>query len=222
MQAIEIVKYLIYRMPGARRLMAPHYSYKINPGELAALVGFIDDSKEEGGAVIEVGVAHGDSSVFLLEHLKTTDPGRVLLLFDTFAGFTKDSIDYEMTERGKNQSPYRSFRYGNARLFERNLRAAGYTNFRIYEGDAAAFDWSTIAPISAALLDVDLYKPTAAILKGIWPHLTPSGGIVVDDCLPNTPWDGALQAYKEFVDRRGLPFVRVGHKGALIRPQRKQ
>ncbi|MGH7239047.1 MAG: TylF/MycF/NovP-related O-methyltransferase [Candidatus Saccharimonadales bacterium] len=217
MNILEVVKYLVYRTPGVRRLMAPRYGYKINPGQLAELIRMIDETKDKGGTVIEIGVGQGDTSVFLLEHLKTTDPKRELFLFDTFNGFTKDSVDYEINERKKSGGAYRSFKYGNAEIFGDNLKAAGYSNFRIFRGDASLFDWSTIAPISVVLLDVDLYKPTSEILKKIWQYIMPGGGIVLDDCLENTSWDGSLQAYREFINEMNMPFIRVGEKGAALR-----
>lgn len=213
----EAAKWLLYRAPLADRLLAPAYPYKLNPAQLAAMLELIDRTREANASVAEIGVARGDTSLFLLEHLRTTRDERPLWLFDTFGGFTPESVEAEVSDRGKTAGAYEVFRYGDERRFERHLRKAGYENFRIVKGDASRFDWSTIAPIGAVILDIDLYLPTVAILEAIWPHLVPSGGIVVDDCLPDTPWDGSLQAYEEFIAAEGLPFERVGHKGAVAR-----
>ena len=200
--------------------MAPSYPYKLNPGQISAMVELIDATRGTGASIAEIGVAQGDTSVFLLEHLRTTGDERPLFLFDTFGGFTPDSVDVEVSRRGKAVGEYEAFRYSDEGRFRRNLQRAGYENFRLVKGDASAFEWSTIAPIGAVLLDIDLYQPTIVTLKAIWPHLVPAGGIVVDDCLPDTPWDGSLQAYEEFIAANGLPFERVGHKGALVRKPR--
>jgi predicted O-methyltransferase YrrM len=213
----ELGKWLAYRLPMARRLMAPTYPYKINPGQLAAMISLIDATRAAEGAVAEIGVAQGDSSVFFLEHLATTRDPRPLWLFDTFSGFTPASVEHETTVRGKQRDAYDRFRYGDEPRFRRNLEDAGYTNFRTVKGDAAAYDWAGLGPIGAVLLDIDLYQPTIAILEAIYPRLVPGGGIVLDDCLADTPWDGSLQAYEEFIQRHGLPFERVGHKGAVVR-----
>jgi len=215
----EKAKFVVYRTPVLDRVMSPKYPYKINPGQLAALVDLIEATRDQRGAVAEIGVAQGDTSVFLLEHLKTTGDERELLLFDTFNGFTDESIHVEVEERGKDQdrAAYESFRYGDEAIFQRRLSKAGYSRFRTFAGDAAKFDWSSIGPIGAVLLDIDLYQPTIAILRKVWPHLCPGGGIVLDDCQANTPWDGSLQAYNEFIAEHDLPFVRVGQKGALVR-----
>ncbi|UUZ57714.1 TylF/MycF family methyltransferase [Nocardioides sp. B-3] len=122
-----------------------------------------------------------------------------------------------MKERGKDPREYDKFRYGDAHRFERNLRKQGYDAFRIVEGDASAFDWSSLTSVGALLLDIDVYEPTMKVLEAVYPMLAPGGGIVLDDCLPDNPWDGSLRAYREFIEARGLPFIRVGHKGALVR-----
>jgi hypothetical protein len=162
-------------------------------------------------------VAQGDTSIFLLEHLATTADPRTLYLFDTFSGFTEDSIDHEVQVRHKSRADYEVFRYGDERIFQRNIRKCGYERFRTVKGDASQFDWHTIGPIGAVLLDIDLYRPTVDVLDAIYPLLAPGGGIVLDDCLADTPWDGSLQAYEEFITAHGLPFERVGGKGAVIR-----
>jgi predicted O-methyltransferase YrrM len=213
----ELAKFVVYRTPLVSRLMAPSYPYKLDPAELSTMIALIDATRGTGAAIAEVGVAQGDSSVFLLEHLRTTRDERPLLLFDTFSGFTEESVEAEVSARGRARREYDAFRYGDEQRFRRNLAKAGYSNFETISGDAAAFDWQSIAPIAAVLLDVDLYQPSIHILNAVYPLLVPGGGIVVDDCVPVPPWDGALQAYEEFVRSHDLPFERVGHKGALIR-----
>jgi O-methyltransferase len=197
--------------------MAPKYPYKVNPAQLCAMLKFIDATRTSGGVIAEIGVAQGGTSTFILEHLKTTGDDRTLLLFDTFSGFTYDSIDYEVSVRGKSRAAYDSFRYGDEVRFRENLRMRGYQQFRTIKGDAPRFNWSSLGPIGAVLLDIDLYQPTIKLLEAIYPHLQSGGGIVVDDCLAGTPWDGSLQAYEEFIATHDLPFLRVGHKGAIIR-----
>lgn len=213
----ETAKYITYRLPIVGKLMSPKYPYKVNPGQLAAMMEFIDATRQSKAAVIEIGVAQGDTSVFLLEHLRTTQDPRELLLFDTFSGFTEESIEVEVAERGKPRSEYDKFRYGDEGRFRRRLRDAGYSAFRTFKGDASAFDWASLGPIGAVLLDIDLYAPTRAIVDDIYPHLCAGGGIVLDDCTPGGPWDGSLQAYEEFIAARSLPFERAGHKGGVIR-----
>ena len=198
--------------------MKPRYQYKVNPGQLAQLVNFIDSTRGTDAALIEVGVAQGDTSVFLLEHLKTTGDPRPLICMDTFSGFTDESIQVEIDLRGKEASDeHGAFEYGDQDIFRRNLESLGYSNFEIVEGDASAFDWQSFGSIGCVLLDIDLYQPTKEILDAAFPLLAPGGGIVVDDCLPDTTWDGSLQAYEEFIVANGMEPERAGEKGAVVR-----
>ena len=214
---VEVGKWIGYRTPGVRRLAAPRYPYMLDPAQLAAMVDLVDATRGSGALVAEVGVAKGFTSVFLLEHLRSVGDERYLWLFDTFSGFTRRSIDIEVSRRGKSASDFVYFAYGREEQFAENLRRLGYARFRTVRGDASEVDWSEVGPVAAMLLDIDLYQPTLDVLQGVYDQLIPGGGIVVDDCLADTQWDGSLQAYEEVIAARGLPFRRVGRKGALIR-----
>lgn len=213
----ETLKWCAVRTPGIQRLLAPKYAPKVDPGELSAMIRLIDATRDSGGSVYEIGVARGSTSVVLLEHLRTTGDSRPLIMVDTFAGFTEDSIEFEVTHRRKDRSALNAFRYGDRDFFERSLHRAGYTTgIEVVKTDAALYDFEPHAPIGAMLLDIDLYLPTLAILRHAYPLVCVGGGIVVDDCLPDSTWDGALQAYEEFIAEIGAPFRRVGGKGGLI------
>jgi hypothetical protein len=153
----------------------------------------------------------------MLEHLESVGDTRRIHLFDTFAGFTADSIDFEVAQRGKAPAHYDIFKYGDEELFRKRLRSLGYTHFDTHKGDASAFDWHALGPIAVVHLDIDLYQPTKRILDAVWPQLVDGGGIVVDDCQPDNPYDGSLQAYQEFIAEHGLPFERAGSKGGVLR-----
>ena len=215
---IEFLKYIVYRTPVIKRIMWPKYRYGIHPGQLAAMVQLMENTKGEPGCIIEIGVAVGKTSVFLLEHLKTTEDSRPVLFFDTFCGFTPKSVALEINDRSKSKfkNCFQCFQYGNEQLFSCSIAGAGYTNFKTYKGDAAEFDFSTIGPISAVLLDIDLYQPTLTCLRAIWPYLVEGGGIVIDDCIPGGPWDGSLQAVEEFAIEIGAHASRVGGKGMML------
>jgi hypothetical protein len=55
------------------------------------------------------------------------------------------------------------------------------------------------------LLDVDLYIPIRDSLPKIYAAMSPGGVLIVDDCQPNELWDGAIQAYEEFIKEKGIP-----------------
>ncbi len=222
-RSIEAIKVAVYLTPALGRLMAPRFRYKVDPAQLASMVNLIDATRGTDAAVVEVGVAQGLSSVFFMEHLRSTGDPRPLILLDTFSGFTSQSIQHEIDVRGKRLRDFAGrFTYTNEAVLTRNLKRAGYDNFRTIKADAATFDWSRLGRIGAVLLDVDLYQPTASALSAIYPLLVQGGGIVVDDCIDGTVDDGASQAYNEFVVKHDLPFERIGRKGGLIRAPKSQ
>lgn len=208
----EMLKYIAYRVPGSR-FGAPSYDYKLTPGQLAFLTQAIDDTS--GGCVMEIGVARGQTSMYLLEHLKTRKDPRELVAVDTFSGFTKESIESERA-RGNHAAEFDAFRYGDQEIYTENLRRAGHTNFRTVAGDAAKVDFARLGPISVLLLDIDLYEPTRKVLDLVWPHMTRPGIIMVDDCRPGE-WVGSLDAYTDFVRAKGIAPCIVGDKGGVIR-----
>ena len=214
-----MVRYAAYRIPLLRNLMLPEYRYWVDPGTLSAMVELIASTRDSGAAVVEVGVGRGFTSVFLLEHLRTSGDPRSLTLVDTFTGFTQGSIGYEIGKRGKRVSDLTDYSYGSREVFEFGISRLGCSAYRIVADDCTKVDWKAIGPIGALLLDVDLYQPTRETLEIVWPLVIPGGGIVVDDCIEPHWADGALQAYREFIEARDLPFHRVGGRGGLLKKE---
>jgi ribosomal protein S12 methylthiotransferase len=56
-----------------------------------------------------------------------------------------------------------------------------------------------------------------ALLAQVWPLLAPGGVIVIDDCHADHAFDGAHQAWREFIAANGLPAEIVEHKLAVLR-----
>ena len=53
-------------------------------------------------------------------------------------------------------------------------------------------------------------------LSSIRPHLAPNAVVVVDDVRDNNRWDGAYQAFTEFVAEQGLDHRFAGNKCGII------
>ncbi|MDE2882491.1 MAG: class I SAM-dependent methyltransferase [Acidobacteriota bacterium] len=213
---LATAKALAYRTPVLRAPLLPRYPYWVDPGTLAEMIRLIDEPRTREGAIVEVGVARGITSVFLLEHLRTTGDPRPLVMIDTFSGFTAEDIRHETAHRDRRRRDLANFSYGSACALRHSLKRLGYRNFRIIAGDCATVDWREIGPIAALLCDVDLYQPTLATLEAAWPLLLPHGGIVVDDCVEPHWADGSLEALLRFIKAKGLPFQRVGGKAARL------
>jgi hypothetical protein len=199
------------------------YQHMFSPSQLSFLIRCLDETKHLTGAVFEVGCAAGMTTVWLNKHLDTLGE-RPYVAIDTFAGFLERDIEHEIQRRGKapSEATLRSFFASNGRTWvERTLRRNGVKRVSLIQGDAAEFDYSKYQDISFALIDVDLYLPVKATLERIFPQMAPGGIIVVDDCADRHLWDGALQAYNEFVERQGLPATVVhGKLGVVRRPER--
>lgn len=196
---------LLYTPAG--RTFAYRYSYSFSPRQLCFLASCIDRTASLSGAIAEVGCYRGHTTIFLNAHMSAEKIEKPYYALDTFAGFVPRQLDHEASERGK--APFRSvmrsaFADNSRTLFDRQIRWNGITRVRSFEGDAATFDYASFGPLSFALIDVDLYLPVRAALEKIVPFMQPGGIIVVDDCAPNQFYDGALQAYEEFVQQRGM------------------
>jgi predicted O-methyltransferase YrrM len=135
---------------------------------------------------------------------------------DTFNGFLPQDIKAEYA-RGKQYGTFDdAFRTTKQVWYDFSLAHAGY-NVRSYKADASTFDYSAVAPIGFALIDVDLYRPVLLALRAAWPHVQPGGVIVVDDCDPtHKMWDGAHQAYLEFCSEHAItPQILDGKLGII-------
>jgi hypothetical protein len=220
-KAGELAKRIVFRSKWLNFLSRPRFPlFGMQPAQLAWLVNKIDDtrlSNKTPGTIVEVGVGLGMTTIFLLEHMKVGKDTRPYYCIDTFGGFLEKDVDFEATKRGKDRREIEGkFAYNSKQIFENNLKKCGYTNPIAICADASAMDFSTIAPIDVMLLDVDLFIPTKAVLTNIMKHLNTRAYIMVDDCQPNSLWDGSDQAYNEFLESQGRPRVIVGTKGGVF------
>lgn len=198
------------------RLGAPEYPYIVEPIQLATFVSEIERLKDVQGSILEVGVAWGMTSRFICEHLSLC--GRAWEKFyaiDTFDSFQPKDVDFEVKHRGKTRAQVSGFDYLNFAAWKRNFRRFKFLT--AFEADCSAFDYSRVAPIKLAFLDVDLYLPTKSALHQIYARLCDGGAILVDDVRQPSRWDGAYQAYSEFCAETGLPFQTIGNKMGVIR-----
>jgi hypothetical protein len=209
----ELAKKIAFRYT---RLGVPDYPYIVEPIELATLVGELERVKPLRGSILEVGVAWGQTTRFLCEHLVSS--GRAsepYYAIDTFDSFCPRDVDFEVHYRGKTRAEVSGFGYLDFDVWKRNFR--DYQFLTAFQADCATFDYSIIAPIKLAFLDVDLYLATHSALMQIYDHLAEGGVILVDDVMEPSRWDGANQAYREFCEELNLPAQIVGNKMGVIR-----
>ncbi len=215
---MQYAKRAIFRLPIVRNLMLPRYPFMLEPDQLIWLCDAIDRTRASGGigCIVEVGVARGQTSAFLLTHMCHRGDSRRYYCIDTFQGFMPADVAHEISNRGKGSLSFGGFAVNDRGLVEQNLQRQGFGNAAVIQSDAGAFDWSSLPPIDVMLIDVDLYRPTKAVLANSQPHGSPFARVMVDDVKTGTVYDGAEQAYAEFCKERGFPLRPVGGKAGVI------
>lgn len=214
-----ILRDLRFKTPLRKLSPAFHsYGYMFTPAQLAFLVGCLDETRDVPGVVLEVGCALGKTTLYLDYHMTDTKDARRYVCVDTFSGFVPDDVEVEVGKRNKARELLDGFRVNKKEWFDQNLADNGVTRVTTFESDIKRFDLAAYAPkISFCLLDVDLYQPIQVGLEMIMPLVAPGGIVVVDDCKPNNTFDGALQAYVEYVEKHGLPKEIAHGKLGVIR-----
>jgi O-methyltransferase len=193
------------------------YPYMFDPDQLMFIASSLQEMHSVEGACVEIGCAQGATTAFVNRMLQQQGVRRRYVAIDTFEGFPVEQSDYEVNARGKPAHIKQSFTVNRPAWVEKSLALAGVRGVELITADAATYDYSALKPIAWCLLDVDLYLPIRAALPGIYDALAPGGLIIIDDCQEDERWDGALQAYDEFVRERGLPRTIVHRKLGLIR-----
>jgi hypothetical protein len=208
---IETIKKFIFRYT---KLGAPVYAYNLEPLQLAEIINSLDKLKEVDGCICEIGVARGMTTRFISEYLQELKKIPNFYCIDTFSSFIKDDINYEIEHRQKKKSELTGFSYNNFESWKNNFK--NYKFIKAIKTDVKNFDFQEIKPIKFALLDVDLYLPTLSALQNLKKSMTKGGIIIVDDVSENNSWDGAGQAFNEFVKENSLKFRLVGKKCGII------
>jgi hypothetical protein len=179
------------------------------PKQLIFLTDCVKSVSNVPGSFVEAGCAIGATTVFLNKYMNDENMQRDYYAIDTFSGFNKEHVDYEVRRRGKSLSVrstlQSAFSENRKSWFDRTMALHDAHSVTSIEMDISHFEFSTLAPIVFCLLDVDLYIPIRDSLPKIYAAMSPGGVLIVDDCQPNELWDGALQAYEEFIKEKGIP-----------------
>lgn len=211
------VKRVGYHTP-LHRLVFYRYEYMFRPGQLAFLCQCLDETSHLSGPVVEIGCAGGHTTVFLNKHLDDLGGQRPYICIDTFDGFIAEDIAAERA-RGKRSAYEHVFKAYSKQYFERTLANNEVQRASVIQADVNTFDFRGIDDISLCMVDVDLYRPVRSALDAVYPRMAKGGIIVVDDCLDQNEYDGALLAYREFIASHGFPEeVRCSKLGTVVCP----
>jgi O-methyltransferase len=198
------------------RFMLPVMKFDKTIAQLSFITNELQSIKTDG-AVLEIGVGGGATSVIINKSMQEHSTKRRFYGIDTFYGFTKEDVDFERRFRGKVDD-YLGYRSNNKKWYEKTLLAHGIHDAVVLQADAKDLVYSEFAPVAFCLLDVDLYKPVEAVLPPLYDAPAPGGVIVVDDCDPaDSLYDGAGQAYREFCDTYNITQEIAHEKLGVIR-----
>jgi predicted O-methyltransferase YrrM len=213
------LKDALVRSPWRRRVL-PRYVYNFDAAQLCFLCANLEQIRGVSGSIVEIGVGGGETTLFLNSFLDAEKIEKPYLALDTFAGFAPEDVEFEVRQRGKRLSQYAGvagYHVNKQAWVDATMRLNRVTRVRSIRADVNTFDLTTLAPIAFCLLDVDLYRPVKKALDEVYKALSAGGVIVVDDCSErDARWDGALQAYREFVRAMGKPEQIVHRKLGLV------
>jgi O-methyltransferase len=155
-------------------------------GEGAHLVTCLASVTCLPGDICEFGVGSGATSALLANELRGT--GKVLWLYDTFAGLPAPTADDELIndvdQLGSMAAYQGRMRHAQSEVLDR-LRSIGVSAeaYRIVAGlfDDTIADERLPKQVCFAYVDFDFYAPIRAALEKLLPRLSPGGIIVVDD-----------------------------------------
>ena len=196
------------------KIGAPNYAYNLDPLQLAEIINSLEKVKNLNGVICEIGVARGMTTRFICEYFKNFDNKPNFYCIDTYESFAKEDIQYEIDKRAKNKSELIGFSYNNFDSWKKNFQQFDFV--KPIQQDVKNFNFEKIGPIKFVLLDVDLYLPTMTALNNLKDNMTEGGVLMVDDVSEGNSWDGANQAFHEFVKKHSLKFKLIGKKCGVI------
>jgi O-methyltransferase len=214
--ALKSAKNVVFCTPFAKYFF-PRHSYCFTTIQLIGLAEILESTRDVPGTVAEIGCFKGETTLWLNQYMRDARIEKPYIAMDTFAGFTSDDIGVEVETRKKSRCFFDSFNVNDQRWFDATMRWNGITGVRSIRADVNDFDLTALAPLSFVLLDVDLYRPIRKALPQLFGSLNRGGVLVVDDCsCGDVRWDGADQAYKEFMQSiRREPEIVLGKLGIV-------
>jgi predicted O-methyltransferase YrrM len=199
------------------------------PTEAFEIIASLAETSDEPGDVCEFGVAQGETSALIAEHIRAD--GRRLHLYDSFKGLpaptAEDVLTHDIFGLG-SMAAYEGQMVVPITAVQARLAAIDFPLERvaIHEGFVKAdFVDSGQLPdsVSFAFVDFDLYEPIKIVLAALEPRLTERAVIIVDDYGYFSA--GAQRAVDDFVESHASFQCQVSDVGiksfaVLRRPSR--
>ncbi len=198
----------------------PVYARRVHLKRFLAHYELFQKVKDLPGDIVELGVYRGVSLMSWANFLEIRcmgDRQRRVWGFDSFAGLSPLAPEdgSEAPEVGKMAGGYITGAKAvqdAIEIFDADRFIPHKKRVMLVQGDITETvpQWAKIFPgvrISLLHFDCDLYKPTLAALKVLYP-LVVSGGVIAFDEYGIPPWEGESKAVDEFFDDTGIEFQR--------------
>ncbi|HLP29540.1 MAG TPA: TylF/MycF/NovP-related O-methyltransferase [Candidatus Didemnitutus sp.] len=216
---VGIAKSFLFHTP-LRKFFFTRYQHMFTAAQLCYICEQLGKTKDVPGLVVEVGCYVGASTLFLNSYMTALGFNKQYVAIDTFEGFTKEDVGYEVNDRKKPPSTISGFRANKQKWFDWTVKSHGHDRVVSVKADVNSYDFTQLGPISFALIDVDLYRPIIVSLHAVYKLLSPGGIIIVDDCWEEgNVFDGSYFAYLEFMKELGVePEIVLGQLGIVRKP----
>lgn len=181
-------------------------------GKFVAKVNLFNMVKDVPGDIVECGVFKGSGILGWLKIKKILDPNsfKKVIGFDFFDTESLiNSLDGDDKYKMDKLFKTRSFKHENnfKDMLHNKILDCGFSSgdFELIEGDVmnSTYDFVSKRPgakISLLYIDLDLEKPTYAVLSALWDRVS-KGGIVVFDEYAYHQWSESIGVDKFFEDK---------------------
>jgi len=172
------------------------------------------------GSIVECGVYHGFSLMAWANMSAIMEPAnltRRIYGFDSFDGFPsageKDKGVNFAAKKGHLKSDSYKELQKLIEIYDANRFLGHVGKVQLIPGDIvktmpAFIEKNRHLMVSLLFLDMDLYEPTKAVIKALYPRI-PKGGIIAFDELDNPIWPGETSALLETLGIGKLRIQRV-------------
>lgn len=191
-----------------KRILAPllyrHRPIGLSSGKLYLYLDALHSTRTVPGAVVEIGCHLCGTAALGHQMLRKLACAKDYVCVDTFGGFVEAQFDREQ-ELGGPVEKRDAFAANDIRLARRILSLHGADSVKLIRADISSLAAERLpAPISVALIDVDLYEPTRDALEKVHGRMSKGGVILVDDCGGATEKWRSDRAFHEFVAREAV------------------
>jgi len=178
------------------------------------------------GDFVECGVWRGGSTMMIAHTLlKMGVSDRTIYLYDTFEGMTEPTeFDNKVSDDGfsvldswknRQKDEHNEWCFASLSEVKENMSSTGYPegNLIFVKGDVAkTIPDSMPATASLLRLDTDWYESTLHELNHLFPALTTSGVLIIDDY---GHWSGSKKAVDEYFSDGQILLNRIDYSGRI-------